>query len=278
MPPRKDSHSNGARPKHLLVPKFEGYRESGSQSDITTQQQSPTKRGKNSAVHSKKTQHHDQDYDEDGHDKRRYEVPDNYDGRAHLQFEDSHLPTRSELSNNISNVSKLVVYEHMLRLRKHGFSIKLGPESVAAMDRLAAMEPLSIRSDGFDDQYSAVDVHNPAPQEMVRVNHAIATLVSIQAHLEVSAFEVPPVFECAGCHEKFSTHNEKEDHCKKGPLTSCRLCSKSFICSNTREEHVRLSHPQTPTTSRPTADQFQPHWETTFNQNPAHQSPYLDRA
>jgi hypothetical protein len=160
-------------------------------------------------------------------------------------------------SPTLLQLSQLGVYEHILQLRKHGISIQLDQEAIPAMELLATARQLPIKPNSYSLQSSPVDIYDPPPDELERMNQAFVTVVSLGARLEIPALEPQPVFQCHACSEQFLTQTQKDKHCNRG-REHCPRCPKTFPCETLREEHSRQPH------NMPT----RPNLEQTFSTGP----------
>lgn len=168
--------------------------------------------------------------------------------RRERQYSPDSEPDYNTLQRQGSNLvflglSRLSIYDHCLRLRKHDIPVKLDPanldhEAIATMDRLNSIGELGLRPmNNYGRQNTEVDIQDPSQQEIQMLNQSIALVLAIGGSIDISGFESPMVISCSGCSEQFFSQAEKDEHCSRG-RTTCPRCPMLFPCKAARDTHM----------------------------------------
>jgi hypothetical protein len=127
------------------------------------------------------------------------------------------------------------LYEHVFRLRKHGISVDLGPETVDVLGQLISTNS-GLFSLAHEDN-SPVQAHQPSPHEMGQINQALVTVLYLKGKVSASALDVNAPFACHTCSARFVSQAEREEHSDPGK-NKCKYCRLQLPCRTLREGHA----------------------------------------
>ncbi|KIX99747.1 uncharacterized protein Z520_04383 [Fonsecaea multimorphosa CBS 102226] len=113
-------------------------------------------------------------------------------------FRTAELPS---LGRSLSAVTYIPIYEYCLLLRRHGISVKLGPDGLGAISQQGPNEPRPVSySHNCSAHNAPVDIHNPSDQEKQAVSEAITYIVGYcGGEVDMPGFDPQPDLQCKPC-------------------------------------------------------------------------------